>query len=546
MNPGERYERQRLIDAASTARTSTASSLDQAYLWLTACCGTHSICRKSQNEPTASYPTRLLDLGCKDSKEWRLIITADELCSSTHQPYLTLSYRWGAHPKLLLLTSTLDSFRGGKPILDLPRTFRDLVTVARRFHIRLVWIDALCIVQDSPEDWEIEALRMRTVYANSACTIAASASSDETEGLFRSRDPESFKPGLIRVPVSRTESQICQIFERDYWNLNIFQGPLHKRGWVYQERHLSTRVLYFANDQILWECREGAKCEGFPDGIPHYFSDKNLDHLWRLREGEWATDEETDEVEMPGEIYVLWRDLLKRFTDCSFTKIEDKLPAFAGIAKLFQEATGDEYIAGLWRSRFFEGLDWHVTEPRHKMSLEYRAPSWSWASIDGPVEPGLSRPVSIYLFDIVDVKVTPRCSDATGAIMDGYLKIRTCLWESILINVEPHGSCISLGPHTSTRSKVQIDCLDTALIEGAIVYCFAFSSFLSSDYLEETPSVSFICLEPLLGLGPLKYRRIGWFRVNGRACLASLGMRCDEDGLMVPNWEHNFSDTIIV
>lgn len=550
INPDDGYENQQLVDAELTARTSTASNLDQAYLWLIACCDTHSICRKSQKEPVASYPTRLLDLGCEDSKEWRLITTVESLCYSTHQPYLALSYRWDAHSKLLLLTSTLDSFRVGKPIMELPCTFRDLVTVARRFRILYLWIDALCIVQDSPKDWEYEALRMRSVYANSACTVAASASSDETEGLFRSRNPESFKPGLIRVPVTHSESQICQIFERDYWNLNISRGPLHKRGWVFQERHLSTSVLYFANDQILWECREGAKCEGFPEGIPYYLSDKNLDYLWQLRERERETGKEADEgneeFKMPGEIYVLWRDLLKRFTDCSFTKVEEKLPAFAGIAKLFQEVTGDEYIAGLWRSRFFEGLDWHVAEPRHKTSLKYRAPSWPWASIDGPVEPEFSRLDSTYLFDIIDVKVTPRCSDATGAITDGYLKIRACLWKPILINVEPHGSCISFGLHTSTRLEVQIDCLDTALVEGAIMYCFAFSSFLSDGYLEETPSVSFICLEPLTGLDVLKYRRTGWLKVDGKGRLASLGMQSDEHGLMVPDRDRGFSDIIIV
>lgn len=357
--------------------TSTLFSLDMVYDWFSSCLRTHSKCRQPLTQPTTSYPTRLLDLGPKDSGVCRLIITAEAAMSSPHEPYLTLSYRWGTDPGLLLLSSTLHEFRQGKPISVLPKTFQDLVTVARKFSIRYVWIDALCIIQDSPEDWEVEALKMRTVYANSACTVAASVSSNESEGLFRFRDAASFKPGLVNMSLRSGKTQICQIFERDYWNTNIFSGPLHKRGWVFQERHLSTRIIYFANNQILWECLEGAKCEGFPEGIPHHYSDKDLDQLWQLREKEAEAPGDANDVEMPGSVYVLWRDLVKKYTGCSFTKVDDKLPAFAGIAKLFQEITRDEYIAGLWRSRLLEGLDWRVYEPKLKASLAYRAPSWS-------------------------------------------------------------------------------------------------------------------------------------------------------------------------
>lgn len=74
--------------------------------------------------------------------------------------YLTLSYRWAQKPTVVLLGSTIDDFRRGAPIDSLPRTLRDAITVARHFSVRYLWIDSLCTVQDSPDDWARESVRM--------------------------------------------------------------------------------------------------------------------------------------------------------------------------------------------------------------------------------------------------------------------------------------------------------------------------------------------------------------------------------------------------
>ncbi|KAF5507759.1 hypothetical protein CGCA056_v013615 [Colletotrichum aenigma] len=42
----------------------------------------------------------------------------------------------------------------------------------------------------------------------------------------------------------------------------------------------------------------------------------------------------------------LWRDLVTAYSQCRFTRPEDKLYAFSGIAKLFQEAKAAIPISG--------------------------------------------------------------------------------------------------------------------------------------------------------------------------------------------------------
>jgi Heterokaryon incompatibility protein (HET) len=111
--------------------------------------------------------------------------------------YMTLSYQWSSNPGLMLLTSNIEQFCYGKLIRDLPQSLRHSVSVARRFAIRCHWIDALCIVQDLQEDWERESAKMRLLYSNSSCNIAASASGDPSGGLFRLRDLEAIRPGLV-------------------------------------------------------------------------------------------------------------------------------------------------------------------------------------------------------------------------------------------------------------------------------------------------------------------------------------------------------------
>nr|XP_036580365.1 eukaryotic translation initiation factor eif1a-like protein [Colletotrichum truncatum]KAF6788277.1 eukaryotic translation initiation factor eif1a-like protein [Colletotrichum truncatum] len=282
-------------------------------------------------------PTRLVDVGLSGDAEWKLCITSEDLASQPPAPrYMTLSYRWGVGQQLLLLGSTLNTFRrGGSLISELPKTFQDLVAVARRFGVRYLWIDCLCIIQDSTDDWEAEAPMMRQVYANSACNVAASASNDPDGGLFRAREPrDDHEPG-IRLS---------------------------------EEPH----------------CRNSNR-----------LGDETLS---------------------------LWQDVMSHYGYRQFTRPSDKLYAISGVAKLFQEVTGQEYLAGLWRSRILEQLDWYVEEPT-AASATYRAPSWSWASIDGEVSNFTWDPAHQLLVELLDADVATKGADPTVNVTGGFLKL---------------------------------------------------------------------------------------------------------------------------
>ena len=338
--------------------TSSNTTLTTAYEWFYSCHFMHLSCSKLAKFSSNILPTRLIDIGHKSDAHWILRILREDNVPSVSS-YITLSYRWGPTPKLLLLSSNMDRLRRGISTGALPQTFRDLDTVARRFGIRYIWIDALCIVQDSTKDWEAEAATMRHVYANSACNIVAAASRDPEEGMFRLRNAENIRPRIVQSSLFVKRPTPHYIFEKGYWDQQI-RGPLHNRGWVFQERFLAPRVLYFGKHQVLWECLCEHKCEGFPQGIPGHWSDKSVDPLLDLL----LKKSIERRTQMDVWVFNLWNDLVKQYSRCELTKASDKMFAMAGIAKLFRDITGDEYVAGWWKSRLLESLDWRVYGPR--------------------------------------------------------------------------------------------------------------------------------------------------------------------------------------
>ncbi|KAF2182277.1 hypothetical protein K469DRAFT_712902 [Zopfia rhizophila CBS 207.26] len=119
----------------------------------------------------------------------------------------------------------------------------------------------------------------------------------------------------------------------------------------------------------------------------------------------------------------LWNDLIREYTKCALTRQSDKLIAISGLARFFHDTTRDEYVAGLWRSRLVEHLDWRVYKPAAKIASEYRAPSWSWASLDGPVRPqGLSARTNMHV-SILDVQVQGSSPDSMGQVLGGHIKL---------------------------------------------------------------------------------------------------------------------------
>jgi hypothetical protein len=156
-------------------------------------------------------------------------------------------------------------------------------------------------------------------------------------------------------------------------------APLMQRGWVLQERFLSPRVLHYGQ-QMYWECRRCMWTEG-EDFNPTLNNLGRSSKRLRPRasicqaKGEWPLSK-------------YWSRILKEdYTARSLTNEMDKLPALAGLAQDAQRLTGDEYCAGLWRSSLPLDLLWK-RKSREFMQIPsgFRAPTWSWAALDGQIE----------------------------------------------------------------------------------------------------------------------------------------------------------------
>jgi hypothetical protein len=261
-----------------------------------------------------------------------------------------------------------------------------------------------------------------------------------------------------------------------------------------------------------------------------------------------AHQEAANEPRMPGNIYILWRDLVKNYVNCSFTKVEDKLIAFAGIAKVFYNATGDTYIAGLWSSRAREGLDWRLHTPEKRRSITYRAPSWSWASVDGPVTLELSTATSVYLIEVIEYHILRRGSDPMDAVVSGQLLIGARLMTVQSISVSMNGDCtlnINLCP---TSAKLMVDYLDTDVqtFDSRDVYFFPLHSFLSRNQRRPLPQVMCIWVEPLLELDERRLRRVGHFILQGYECLKQLDLLPNDDGVMVINANKSLEQIVVI
>jgi hypothetical protein len=219
------------------------------------------------------------------------------------------------------------------------------------------------------------------------------------------------------------------------WQANVESAPLNCRGWVCQERLLSPRTLHFGTDQLYWECRTQTCCEFYPTGLPYVVPGvSRTKSLFTKIESQMLDDlADQDEAIVYG--YQLWSDIVEKYSRSSLSFESDKLVAIAGLAAEIQRIVRDEYCAGLWKKQLSSHLLWRANPTDRKQrdglisgqdSLEYIAPSWSWASIQYPVEavyfdPEFHHPVA----EILDIQLNlVNKDDMFGALKNAAVQIR--------------------------------------------------------------------------------------------------------------------------
>ncbi|KAK8053194.1 heterokaryon incompatibility protein-domain-containing protein [Apiospora saccharicola] len=229
-------------------------------------------------------------------------------------------------------------FRQRIPWDSLPRTFRDAIRLAQYLGSDYLWIDSLCIIQDSLPDWNRKSVTMGDVYRNSVCNIAATDSSDSHEGCFYPRNPRILHPERLPWTPDR----------RDEWYL-VNSGDCEER---------------------LPEARTRLGHEG-PD---------TLDYIESLYRESWEGS--------PG---YYWNSIVELYSRMSLSVESDRPVAIAGTLDIFRPYLGD-YWAGLWQRLMSEHLLWQIKMgesrtgvPRICRRLGKLAPSWSRMSLAGDV-----------------------------------------------------------------------------------------------------------------------------------------------------------------
>ncbi|KAI1330308.1 heterokaryon incompatibility protein-domain-containing protein [Xylariaceae sp. FL0255] len=251
-------------------RGNTRSSQPLVSQWLSECeanaDGGHSACK---GRDASWYPTRLLDLSTR-RETGRIMLTVTDLedhSSLSRGEYITLSHcwgTWGAKELPVLTTSNIDErVTYGMNSNLLPPTFRDAVEVAEWFNIRWLWIDSLCIIQDSREDWQREAPMMCEVYQNALLNISADHATDARGGCFRDRYFGTVDTFKLHMKPTQTTWWVS-IDERNLFEW-VKDAPSSERAWIYRD------TFHFTEHEVFWECRAAApsfRSETYTHGAP--------------------------------------------------------------------------------------------------------------------------------------------------------------------------------------------------------------------------------------------------------------------------------------
>jgi len=494
-----------LHDMGTSSRSVRSRSIVQR--WFRNCVDHHQHGFPSTAE--TFFPNRVLDVG--NIGDMIIKLRTSDPSDQINEQYATLSYCWGDANHLKLETKTLPQFQNGITVTKLPETMRNAVETVRDLGLRYLWVDSLCIIQNSKDDWRTQSAIMGSIYQHSQINIAATEPTNSEGGLFFDRTPFSILPLQVqtRFPFGDTEQPISlfNIVQQIPYIINIERAPLNSRGWVMQERLLARRTLHCARKQLYWECEHHFASESYPNGISLTLDRKPGEFYSTLRE--YMSPSQS--IAAQPEAHIVWLRLVQQYTACKLTNEEDILIAISGLAKQWRNILSDEYIAGLWLSSLPLGLLWYgesvkISQLQNSKCETWRAPSWSWAGYKGTVTwsklvvPPLPSPYNwtrdATLISVGAANIRAASGDSTGQLLQGSVAIQGVLMVGL---TNSHGTSTQYDGMNSAIThgfKSREITLNTPHDEYKGVCCF--DSDTKREEVDRKESLPHTCLPTIL------------------------------------------------
>ncbi|TVY87104.1 hypothetical protein LAWI1_G008421 [Lachnellula willkommii] len=324
-------------------------------------------------------PTRLIEVGSLGDTEVRLV----ETMRSPQDHYLALSYCWGSVKVVKTTLANYEAMKRGMQVSSIPKTIQDAIKITRRLKQRYLWVDAICIIQDSVSDWETESGNMASIYRDAHLTLAAATSGAATEGFlhyghlaaeqklpfwmeWKTHSGQQSTLGARIVPALTTHTPAGDDPEDS--------PPLSLRGWTLQERGLQN-----------------------------------------------------------------WYYTVSEYTSRALTNPLDMLPAISGIARVVQDITNSQYIAGLWLDDFIFGLTWRagtlhtINDSSAALAFsDYRAPTFSWASVERAIYDTIGHWFSANSCTVIETESKVPGRNPLGQVQSASVTLRGLIFKTTL------------------------------------------------------------------------------------------------------------------
>lgn len=238
------------------------------------------------------------------------------------------------------------------PWEHLPQLYKNVMMITRRLGFEYIWIDSLCIIQDSRSDWLSESQRMGDAYQHARLTIATSHNANSNQSCFFPRAPPTTVVALPQqTAAGDNEGNIyATLTSKDYNSISPESGILATRAWATQEWLLSRRMIFYTEGSLVWSCRTISQRE---TGASFHSTARN----------------------------VRWKNLVEKYSARQLTNSSDRLIALEGIrSELAKKLVNDEYCLGLWKNSMPDQLLWCCLQKAERAESKLDLPSWTWAS----------------------------------------------------------------------------------------------------------------------------------------------------------------------